>query len=260
MVRRFRPPVLPTTRTWASAVAGLILAVATAVAAEPGTVSSLKPYTAQYETTARGISLTLDRHLKTDGRGNYTLTNGGKILVVGFYEVSVFRIEDAQIVPKSYVYQGTGLINRRREVHFTPGAATLRSLYKGDWYELPYTDGTLDRMSQQEQIRLYLLNDPTPRGNVPIRIADGRKVKDYQLVYVGEEALNTPLGRVNTLHFKREHEDPERKSDLWLAPAWDYMMVKTVHIEDGQPVHVNLTSASIDGVPVAAARQAASAN
>ena len=245
-------------RTWHSFSALLLTAaLATAVQAdeEPAASSadvSLKPYTAEYTTTARGMSVNLKRELKQDGKGHYTLTNGGKILVVGFHEVSVFSLEGASIKPRSYIYQGTGLINRRREVHFTEGSETIRSLYKDKWYELPYTPGTLDRMSQQEQLRLTLLNDPTPKEDVSVRIADGRKVKDYTLVYVGEETLQTPIGPVETLHFKRNHDEPDRKSDTWVAPGWDYLMVKTVHVEDGKPVEVNLTGASIAGTPVSA--------
>jgi hypothetical protein len=214
---------------------------------------SLTPYAAEYTTTTRGMSLTLKRQLKQDTQGNYTLTNGGKIMVAGFYEVSVFALQGQQIIPKSYVYQGTGLINRRREVHFTPGSEVIRSLYKKEWYELPYSPGTLDRMSQQEQLRLLLINDPTPREDVLLRIADGKRIKDYQLIYVGEETLQTPMGPVDTLHFERLHDGADRKSDTWIAPEWDYLMVKTVHVEYGNPVEVNLVSASIDGQQVASA-------
>jgi hypothetical protein len=231
-----------------------LVAGAIALAAETAApkAAHLKPYTAEYTTTARGMSLTLKRELQSDAKGNYTLTNGGKILVAGFHEVSVFRLQDDRIAPKSYVYQGTGLINRRREVHFTPGANTIRSFYKDKWYELPYTDGTLDRMSQQEQLRLSLLNDPSPRDDITIRVADGKRIKDYQLVFVGEDTLQTPLGKVKTLHFERVHNDPDRKSDTWVAPGWDYMMVKTVHIEDGKPVEVNLKKATLNGQPLKA--------
>jgi len=215
--------------------------------------STLQPYQAEYTTTARGMTMTLERELKTDGEGGYTLTNGGKLLVVGFHEVAVFAIEDTQVRPRSYIYQGTGLINRRREVHFTPGADTVRSLYKEEWYELPYSEGTLDRMSQQEQLRLHLMSKDNPRENISVRIADGKRVKDYELVYVGDEILDTPLGPVNALHFERLHDDPDRESDIWFAPDWDYLMVKTVHIEDGKPVEVLLADARIGGTQVVAA-------
>ena len=210
-----------------------------------------KPYTAQYKTSAHGLSLTLKRALNVDRNGNYTLTNGGSVLVAGLEEKALFRIEGNRIIPKSYVYQGKGLMNRRREVQFTEGSDTLRSLYKDKWYDLPYIEGTLDRMSQQEQLRLSLLNDPTPGEDFVVLVADKKRVKEYTFVYVGEETLKTPLGTVDTLHFRRIHADPDRKSDTWVAPAWEYMMVKTVHIEDGgKPIEGMITELSLDGKKV----------
>lgn len=239
------------TRAWAAILLSC-LATAQPATANTDETRALSPYRATYDTSALGMHLTLNRELKTNGEGQYTLTNGGKILVAGFHEVAVFHVDGSEVIPKSYVYQGTGLINRRREVHFTPGADTLRSLYKGEWYELPYTDGTLDRMSQQEHLRLILMNDPRPRDDLSIRVADGRKVKDYEIRYVGEEVIETPLGPVKTLHLERLHDDPERESDVWVAPAWDYLIVKTLHVEDGNEVEMMLTSATIDGQAVAA--------
>lgn len=221
-----------------------------AQSAEPDSVL-LKPYTAEYKTSARGLSLTLKRKLRQGDDGVYTLSNGGSALVVGFEEEARFRVEGGRIIPSSYVYQGTGLMSRRREVQFTEGADTLRSLYKDKWYDLPYTDNTLDRMSQQEQMRLVLLNDPTPGEDFVIAVADKKRVKEYTLVYVGEETLKTPLGEVNTLHFKRVHDSPDRKSDTWVAPEWDFMMVKTIHIEDGKPIEGMITKLSIDGKSLA---------
>ena len=229
------------------ALAALTLA-GPAAAAEDSAEASLRPYSAQYKTTARGMALKLSRNLKASADGSYTLTNGGKIMVVGFHEVSVFTIDGARVQPKSYVYQGTGLINRRREVHFTPGSDTIRSLYKEQWYDLPYSDGTLDRMSQQEQLRLLLINDPTPKEDISIRVADGKRVKDYLLTYRGEEVIETPMGSFKTLHFERIHDDPERKSHTWIAPELDYLMVKTIHVEDDKPVEMILTDAKIEGL------------
>lgn len=228
-----------------ASVAALLVAVPQASAADEHT--SLRPYSAQYKTTARGMALKLNRKLEENGDGSYTLTNGGKIMVVGFHEMSVFSVDGTAIVPKSYVYQGTGLINRRREVHFTPDSDTIRSLYKEQWYDLPYEKGTLDRMSQQEQVRLFLLNDPTPKEDISITVADGKRVKDYQLRYVGEETIETPMGTLDTLHFERVHDDPDRSSDTWVAPSLDYLMVKTVHVEDGKPVEAIVTEATIGG-------------
>lgn len=228
-----------------TAAAALMTAGSGAALAEDG--KTLQPYTAEYKTTARGMALKLNRKLEQNADGSFTLTNGGKIMVVGFHEMAVFSVDGSAIMPKSYVYQGTGLINRRREVHFTPGADTIRSLYKEQWYDLPYKAGTLDRMSQQEQVRLFLLTDPTPKEDISITVADGKRVKNYQLKYVGEETLDTPIGSLETLHFERVHDDPDRKSDTWVAPSLGYLMVKTVHIEDGKPTEAIVTKATVGG-------------
>lgn len=211
---------------------------------------ALLPYEATYKTATSGLSIKLKRTLTIDESGDCRLKSEGKLLVAGISEVSVFGVEGNRVLPKSYVYQLSGPISRRREVHFERDSDTIRSLYKKEWYELPKTPETLDRMSQQEQLRLLLLNDPTPREDMRFRVADGRKVKEYRLLYRGEERLETPMGWVDTLHFERQHDDPERESNVWIAPAWDYLMVRTVHVDEGTTTKADLISAAIDGTPV----------
>ena len=61
------------------------------------------------------------------------------------------------------------------------------------------------------------------------------------------------MGSVVTLHFEREHDDPDdpdRRSAFWVAPAWDYLLVKTLHVEEGRATEANLVTASIAGTPV----------
>jgi hypothetical protein len=223
------------------------------VAAETGTSppAVLRAYTADYKTTARGFELTVTRTLESaDGR-HYVLTNEGSMLVVGYHEISVFTVvNDGEIQPVSYVYQGSGLVNRRRELHFFPAQQRIASLYKGETYELPYQGRVLDRMNQLEQLRLALLLNPEAPAKLGWPVADRKRVKDSPLVLIGTETLQTPLGAVPTVHYERLHSDPQRTSHIWLAPEWDYLMVRTVHVEDGDPVEMTLTSAAIDGTPV----------
>ncbi|EED32415.1 conserved hypothetical protein [gamma proteobacterium NOR5-3] len=239
--------------------AGLLIGSAQAAEAEKAPAQhddakhehrTLTPYDAVYKTSTSGLSIKLHRSLSLDENGDCRLTSDGKLLVAGISEVSVFSLEGDLIQPRSYVYQLSGPVSRRREVHFDEGSNVIRSLYKKEWYELPKTGDTLDRMSQQEQLRLSLLNDPTPRDDMLFHVADGRKVKEYRLVYKGEERLETPMGWVDTLHFERDHDDPERTSGVWIAPRWDYLMVRTVHIDDGKTTEANLISATLDGKPV----------
>lgn len=256
MVNRYRRPALTTPKRRAERlsswlIAALLGAVALQAAASGQQASALRPYTAEYKTTARGFNLSVTRKLEADDNNHFILTNGGKMLVVGFHEISVFRVEDEKIRSISYVYQGTGLVSRRQELHFNTEPGRITSLYKDQWYDLPHHSSTLDRMNQMEQLRLELLQDPAGMGDITLRIADGKRLKDSQLVLIGEETQDTPLGPVETLHYERLHDDPDRKSDIWLAPQWDYLMVRMVHIEEGDPVEMMLTGATLDGQVVA---------
>jgi len=226
--------------------------VALQSAASEQRTPELRPYTAEYRTTARGFDLNVTRKLEADNNNHFILTNGGKILVVGFHEISVFRVEDEEIRSTPYSYQGTGLVSRRQELHFDTEPGKISSLYKDQWYDLPDNGSTLDRMNQMEQLRLELLQGSSEVDDITLRIADGKRLKDSHLILIGEETQQTPMGPVATLHYERLHNNPQRKSDIWLAPQWDYLMVKMVHIEDGDPVEMVLTAATLDGETVAA--------
>ena len=243
-----RTPSLPQLFTLLMALSGVALASDGVEPSVPGL--QLKPYTAQYITKTRGLSITIDRKLIRKADNSYELTSGGSKIIAGFKESSQFSVQDSNIVPTAYTYQGSGLMNRRREVKFTTGADTLQSLYKEKWYELPYTNNTYDRMTQQEQMRLQLMRQTATPESVVLTVADGKRIKNHQLQLVGKERLETPMGMIDTVHFERLHQDADRKSDIWLAPKWDYLIVKTVHVEDGSPVEVEITKASIEGVPV----------
>jgi hypothetical protein len=252
MVSRYRQPALNTPNRRADRLSSWLIALIIGGVALPATASgqqapALRPYTAQYKTTARGFDLNVTRKLEADDNNHFILTNGGKMLVVGFHEISVFRVEDDEIRSISYVYQGTGLVSRRQELHFDAEPGKITSLYKEQWYDLPDNGSTLDRMNQMEQLRLELLQDPADVLDITLQIADGKRLKNSQLVLIGEETQHTPLGPVATLHYERLHDDPERKSDIWLAPQWDYLMVRMLHIEDGKPMEMVLTSATLDG-------------
>ncbi|MEO0435382.1 MAG: DUF3108 domain-containing protein [Pseudomonadota bacterium] len=211
---------------------------------------SLTPYEATYKTSTAGLSIKLHRSLTMDESGDCKLTSDGKLLVAAISEVSVFDIQDTKVRPKSYVYQLSGPVNRRREVHFDSDSGAIRSLYKKNWYDLPPGEDTLDRMSQQEQLRLTLMNMVDPRQDISFSVADGRKVKLHKLRFTGSERLETPMGWIDTLHFERIHRDSERRSAIWLAPDWDFLMVRTLHIEDGKTTEADLISASLAGQDV----------
>ena len=230
----------------ASALTSLLLgAPLTTLAAE-----GLSLYEATYTTKVIGLSVTLNRSLTRDG-DRYHLSQAGKTFMLSLGEDSHFTLEGEQIIGEDFVYQLGGVSKRRREVHFDPDNNIIRSLKKKEWTEHPWSPNVLDRLSQQEQMRLQLLRADSPPKRISLSIIDGPRIKWKHFDLVESGPLETEVGTLNTVHYTLSHDDPsERSSDAWLATEHDFLMVLTEHIEDGSKTVIRLQSASIEGKPV----------
>lgn len=229
-----------------SVLAGLLLSAPLATVS----ADELSLYEAVYTTKVIGLSVTLNRSLTREG-DRFHLSQAGKTFMLSLNEDSHFTLDGEQIIGEDFVYQLGGVSKRRREVHFDPANNTIRSLKKKEWTEHPWSPDVLDRLSQQEQMRLKLLLAETPPERISLSIIDGPriKLKHFDLVETG--SLETEVGRLNTVHYRLRHDDPSaRSSDAWLSTDHDFLMVRTEHVEDGSKTVIRLQSASIEGKPV----------
>ena len=232
---------------WVGALIGLALMGMGSLTAH---ASELSLYEATYTTKVIGIKVTLNRNLTREG-DRYHLSQAGKTFLLKLNEDSHFSLNGNQIVGEEFVYQLGGVSKRRREVLFDQQNGTIRSMKKEDWTEHPWSPDVLDRLSQQEQMRLKLIASETPPERISLSIIDGPriKLKHFDLVETG--SLETEVGTLNTVHYRLRHDDPsERSSDAWLATDHDFIMVRTEHVEDGSKTVIRLQSASIEGKPV----------
>ena len=210
----------------------------------------LTAYQARYHTTTMGLGITLKRSL-IEQDGVYTLSNTGELIVAGISETAHFKLAEGNIRGIDFVYELTGLVKRRREVQFDAERGIIRSLKKKTWTEHPWQPDILDRLSQQEALRLALMNAESAPALLEFTVIDGNRIKAHQLEWVGDEKLATEVGELDTVHYRQIHEDPKtRASDIWLAKDFDYLMVRTRHIENDTPVDITLIDASIDGAAV----------
>ena len=231
-------------------VMGLIIATAL-TAASAVAESALSLYTAEYKTKVAGLSVTLTRTL-TEKDGRYHLSQGGKkAFMVKLSEESHFSLEGDQIVGEQFIYQMSGISNRRREVLFDEEAGTIRSLRKKEWTEHRWSPDVLDRLSQQEQMRLTLLLAETPPTRISLSIVDGPRIKLKHFNLIETAVLETPVGALNTVHYRLIHDEPdERSSDTWLAVDHEFLMVRTEHVEKGSETMIQLESAAVEGQTV----------
>ena len=214
--------------------------------AESAPTPYLVPYEADYDTTAMGLGMVLHRSLETTEAG-WLLRNQGSVLIASLKEEARFDVKDNRILGQHFAYRLKGLVSRRREVQFDPERGLIRSLRKKQWSEHSWHPDILDRLSQQEQLRIDLLHATTPPKTLTFQVVDGDRVKTRELALVGTEDISVPAGRFTTVHYQQVRENAnERASDIWLAPALDYLMVRTLHVEDGSDVRVELRSTTLE--------------
>lgn len=90
----------------------------------------------------------------------------------------------------------------------------MHTQYGDNDKEIPLPDATQDRISVMYQF----MNLHPGTGTVTLPMSNGRKVELYTYRFVGEESLETPAGRFETLHYERVTTSPkESKAQVWLA-------------------------------------------
>ena len=120
----------------------------------------LTPFEATYDTRALGMSMSLSRKLELEG-DTYTLSSFGKNMLLTLSERSSFTIEDGQVLGRQFKSESKALKTQRRAVNFDQPGGVIDSM-TGEGTQHEWQPGLLDRFSQQQQIRLTLLEAETP--------------------------------------------------------------------------------------------------
>jgi hypothetical protein len=199
----------------------------------------IKPYAVSYDTEYNGVSIDNLRELVMDAPGVYSIKGKMSLWFIEISEYSRFETTNHPYVrPLEYSYLRHGL-SGSKDLHllFDWHKDMVKNNIKGDNWTLAVEPKMQDMLSHQIQFRLDLICDKTPRMAYDYWIAKKKRVRHYIYDFMGEETISTPLGRLNTLHFKKQDKDGERKTLVWLAKDWDYLIVKLSYQEKGESSH-----------------------
>ena len=125
------------------------------------TISALRPFEAVYKTTALGMTLDLTRSLTRDG-DNYRLESSGKNFLIKMNESADFRLTDSGIEGVRFTSKVKTLKTNNRAVEFDKELGVIKSMKRGEWSEHPLEPSVLDQFSQQQQLRLTLMQSDVP--------------------------------------------------------------------------------------------------
>ena len=156
-------------------------------------ISALRPFEAVYKTTALGMTLDLTRSLTRDG-DNYRLESSGKNFLIKMKESADFRLTDSNIEGVRFNSKVKTLKTNNRAVEFDKELGVIKSMKRGEWSEHPLEPGVLDQFSQQQQLRLTLMQSDVPPETLQFRVVDGAKISDKSWRRLPNETLQTPLG------------------------------------------------------------------
>lgn len=214
--------------------------------------ADLQPYEAVYKTSANGFNVNVKRRLQVDG-SRIMISNSAKRFFFGMRESSVLLLhDDGQLSPVTHEHKRRGLSRKHdKELVFDWQENTVHDLLKSERAPLAVENPTYDKLSYQTQMRLDLIRDPDMRY-CEYSVTNGIKNRIYSFERVSEEILKTPLGNLRTIKFKREGGDDDRQVSVWVAPDWDYLLVRIdqTKVRGGKTERLILKSAKLAGQKV----------
>lgn len=113
------------------------------------------------------------------------------------------------------------------EFDWRSGRITLTHDGRTDSLALP--PGTQDRLSVMYQF-MFLALEKLRRLDFPM--TNGRKLGQYRYTVQPGVEIDTPLGRMTTLHLVKQHRPDESGSEIWLAPQFRYLPVRVLVVEE----------------------------
>ena len=98
----------------------------------------------------------------------------------------------------------------------------------------------------------------SPARPFAYKVLSRGKIKDYAFEILGEEVLDTPLGPLPTFKLQRVRNGGKRKTIFWMAPDWEFLVVKIRQNEkDGEQYEMLIKTATIAGQAVSLANEKA---
>jgi len=153
--------------------------------------------------------------------------------------ISTGRITERGLQPERFEGARGADDPRRVAADFDWPQARLTIKHQGreEIVQLPL--GTQDRLSAMYQ---FMFIDFERLTNLEFAMTNGRKLDHYRYAVTPGVEIDTPLGRLKTVHLAKLHEPGETGTEVWLSPAHSHLPVKMRVVEsDGARYEQTIT-------------------
>ena len=208
--------------------------------------TAIESYKAEYQAEIKGLNVRMHRSFTVDDNA-VAINMKAQKLIFKITESSTLQLEeDGQLRALSYQHKRRNLGDRHdRSLVFDWANNQVSDGLRPDQGALDIQYPMYDKVSYQEQFRLDLMANPE-QTRFEYQTTDGRSSKLYAFDRVGEERIETPLGVLDTVKFKRDRgSDSPRETYIWFAKDWNYLLAQLDQIKDGKLERLVIRKASI---------------
>jgi Protein of unknown function (DUF3108) len=217
---------------------GLALAFALCLGSMPAVSQStqadaLKPFEASYTWVWHGMTvavstLKLERLQQNGDTWVYVSKSSprgiGRMFSERPAQQSTLQVTETGVRPLHYkADDGTSSTKRDADVQFDWDHGRATGIYEDVRVDMPLQPNTQDDLSVQIALMVSLLAGRTADQFLLI---DGNSVRGYNYAREGTDALDTPLGKVDTVIFRSWKTGSPRVIRFWCAPSHGYIPVR----------------------------------
>ena len=157
------------------------------------------------------------------------------------------RLTDAGLQPQRLEGRRGDADPRQVRAEFDWHAGRLTIVHEGRTDTVALPPGTQDRLSLMYQ---FMFLAPEKLQRLEFTMTNGRKLDRYRYTASPGVEIDTPLGRMTTLHLVKQHRPDESGTEIWLSPQHRYLPVRVlVQEEDGTRYEQFITRLEIRDSP-----------
>lgn len=239
---------------------GLHQALAQNAVAAAATPEAPVTYAASYQASANGLKASARRSLRQMDNGDYEMVNELQATVLGqeiarLDQRSQFHFTNKDVVTDRYSYRVSGITSDLRTIDFDWEGGTALSVEEDESWTLTLSPQVFDPLSHQFAMSQQLRSDQAIAysDTYEYSVIDGDKIESHLYQLTGEETLQTPLGKLNTVKLERVRgENSSRSTIIWLAPDWDFLVARIEQTNGSLQMKLELETAEVGGVAVMA--------
>ena len=207
-----------------------------------------------YNFTRNGMNVgDVKRNLRTSSEGGYIFESVSE--ATGFIslfvrdkiiERSIWSYTNDRPRPSQYVYHRNGGSKERNvKLSFDWKEGVVTNTINNDPWQMHVSPATQDKLLYQLTLMIDL---KAGKKDLHYEIADGGTLKEYEFTVLGEENIETPVGRLDTVKLQRL--DDVRHTTIWCAKSLDFLPVRIEQVEKDN-ARLAMLIRDVTGLPAA---------